>query len=411
MLRVVVSAFRHSLRNSRVLYSVQRGHFVLHDLINVDQGIHDTSTKLTGLNEAWTASMRRLVGGLSDGVDVVTLDNGRMSLDILPTRGMGVWRGRIDGIPVKWDSPVERPVHPAFVDQMRRGGIGWLDGFNELICRCGLGWHGAPGNDVIRDAEGKVLSEQFLTLHGRIANLAAHHVSLEEQGDTIAIKGTVDEASLFGGHLRLESTLSTQIGSSRFAITDVVRNMGAQPAEVEMLYHCNVGRPFLGEGSELHTAATEIAPRNERAAEGINMWNVFEKPEVGYAEQVYFARSAADSSGWGIAVLADAESRHAVCVRYDTATMPWFVLWKNTQAEADGYVAGMEPGSSFPNLRTVERREGRVIRLPPGQSVTFRLSMEVATSRREVRSLLDEVTALQVATPRVVHSSPKPQWV
>ena len=382
-----------------------------HELINVESGIHDTSTRLSGRNESWTASMRRLVGGLSDGVDVVTLNNGRMSLEILPTRGMGVWRGLVDGIPVKWDSPVERPVHPAFVDQMRRGGIGWLDGFNELICRCGLGWHGAPGNDVIRDADGKVLSEQFLPLHGRIANLAAHRVSLEEQGDTIAVHGLVDEASMFGGHLRLESTLSTQIGSNRFSITDVVRNLGAQPAEVEMLYHCNVGRPFLGEGAELHTAATEVAPRNEWAAEGIQKWNVFKGPEVGYAEQVYFAKSAANSSGWGIAVLADAESQHAVCVRYDTSTMPYFVLWKNTQAEADGYVAGLEPGSSFPNLRTVERREGRVLRLSPGQSVTFRLSMEIASHRRDVRNLLDEVIALQGTSPCVVHAVPKPQWV
>lgn len=384
---------------------------MLHDLINVNQGIHDTTSRLAGRDETWNASMRRLSGGLSDGVDVVTLNNGRLSLEILPTRGMGVWRGVIDGIPVKWDSPVERPVHPTFVDQMRRGGIGWLDGFNELICRCGLGWHGAPGNDVIRDADGKTVSEQFLPLHGRIANLAAHCVTVEERGDVVALKGIVDEASLFGGRLRLESTLSTKTNSNRFEITDVVQNLGSQPAEVEMLYHCNIGRPFLGEGSELHTAASEVAPRNDRAAEGINMWNLFESPTAGYAEQVYFTKAAADSSGWGIAVLANAESEYAVCVRFDTSTMPWFVLWKNTQAEADGYVAGMEPGSSFPNLRTVERREGRVIRLPPGQSVTFRLSVEVATSRREVRNLLDEVTALQVVTPRVVHSSPKPQWV
>ena len=382
-----------------------------HDFLNVDEGIHDTETQLSGHIHAWTAAMRRLAGGLSDGVDVLTLDNGRLSLDILPTRGMGIWKGTVDGIPLKWDSPVERPVHPTFVDQMRRGGIGWLDGFNELICRCGLGWHGAPGNDVIQDADGKVVSEQFLPLHGRIANLAAHRVTVEEQGETISVKGIVDEASLFGGRLRLESTLTTTVNSRRFEITDVVQNLGSQPAEVEMLYHCNIGRPFLGEGSMLHMAASEVAPRNDRAAEGINMWNLFEGPTSGYAEQVYFTKAVGDSTGNGLAVLVDAESEHAVCVRFDTSTMPWFVLWKNTQAEADGYVTGLEPGSSFPNLRSVERREGRVIRLPGGDSVTFRLSMEVAGNRQEVRQLLDEVTALQVAHPRTVHASPKQQWV
>ncbi len=382
-----------------------------HELINVDTGIHDTTTRLPGRSAAWSASMRRLAGGLSDGVDVVTLDNGRLSLDILPTRGMGIWRGMIDGIPVKWDSPVERPVHPAFVDQMRRGGIGWLDGFNELVCRCGLGWHGAPGTDVIRDAAGNVVSEQFLPLHGRIANLPAHCVTVEERDDVVSVTGIVEEASLFGGKLRLESALATTVNSNRFEITDVVHNLGSRPAEVEILYHCNFGRPFLGAGSTLHTAASEVAPRDKRAAQGISMWNLFEGPTTGYAEQCYLAKAAADSSGWGMALLADAETEHAVCVRFDTSTMPWFVLWKNTQAEEDGYVAGLEPGSSFPNLRTVERREGRVIQLPPGQSVTFRLSIEVASNRREVRRLLDEVTELQVAHPRVVHSEPKAQWI
>jgi len=384
---------------------------VQHDFVNVEDGIHDTTTRLSGHINAWSASMRRLTGGLSDGVDVVTLNNGRLSLEILPTRGMGIWKGVVDGIPLKWDSPVERPVHPKFVDQMRRGGIGWLDGFNELVCRCGLGWHGAPGNDVIRDSDGKVISEQFLPLHGRIANLAAHRVTLEEQGDAISLKGIVDEASLFGGRLRLESTLTTIVNSCGFEITDVVHNLGSQPAEVEMLYHCNIGRPFLGEGSMLHTAASEVAPRNSRAAEGISMWNLFEGPTSGYAEQAYFTRAIGDSDGWGLAVLSDAKSERAVCVRFDTSTMPVFVLWKNTQAEEDGYVAGLEPGSSFPNLRSVERREGRVIQLQGGDSVTFRLSMEVAETRQGVKRFLDEVTALQVVHSRTVHATPKAEWV
>ena len=236
-------------------------------------------------------------------------------------------------------------------------------------------------------------------------------MTVEELGDRIAVQGIVDEASLFGGKLRLESTLTTQVNSNRFEITDVVQNLGSQPAEVEILYHCNFGRPFLGEGSTLPIAASEVAPRDNRAAEGISMWNLFDGPTTGYAEQCYLAKSVADSNGWGMALLTDAETEYAVCVRFDTSTMPWFVLWKNTQAEADGYVAGLEPGCSFPNLRTVERREGRVIKLSAGQSVTFRLSLEVASNRRDVRRLLDEVTELQVAHPRIVHAVPKAQWI
>ena len=383
---------------------------IRHELLNVDQNVHDTRTEFSQDGSPFRVGMRRLTGGLSDGVDVVTVSNGRLSLELLPTRGMGVWRGNVDGVPLQWNSPIERPVNPAFVDPLRRGGIGWLDGFNELICRCGLGWHGAPGNDVIRDSKGNVVSEQFLPLHGRIANIPAHRVVADVGPDQIRITGVVDEGCLFGGRLRLESSICLQRDCPGFQIVDIVSNRGGQSAEVEMLYHCNIGEPFLGAGSILHSAATEVAPRNERAAEGMSMWNLFQGPTPGFAEQVYYTHAATDTSGQGIAVLTNADSQLAFCVRFDTSTLPWFVLWKNTQAAADGYVTGLEPGSSFPNPRMTERKGGRVLVLGSGDTVTFRLQFEIATEQSRVRQLLDEVTELQVATPRVVHDSPRPEW-
>ncbi|MBL8810105.1 MAG: aldose 1-epimerase family protein [Planctomycetaceae bacterium] len=381
-----------------------------HELINLDAGIHDTQSILTGSGGRTSIQMKRMSGGLSDGVDVVKVDNGRLALQLLPTRGMGIWKASIDGVPVQWNSPVRYPVNPAYVDPMRLGGIGWVDGFNELIVRCGLGWHGAPGKDCIRNAEGQIVAEPFLPLHGRIANLPANHLTASIDGETLSVTGTVDEGCLFGGWLRLTSTLKTNAGSGEFEIIDTVTNMAATPAETEILYHCNVGEPFLEENSVLHTAVKELAPRNARAAEGISMWNLYEGPKAGFAEQVYFADPAADSEGWAVSVLSNAESTHAFSVRHHTSTLPWFTLWKNTGAREDGYVTGLEPGSSFPNPRQIEREQGRLTVLQPGQSVTYRLKFEVATDRRRVREILDEVTSLQVATPRTVHSVPKEGW-
>ena len=380
------------------------------ELLNVDDGIHETTSEIKVGTGSGRIAMRRMKGGLSEGVDVVTVDNGRMSLQVLPTRGMGVWKGLVDGVPVQWNSPVQRPVNPAYVDPMRLGGIGWVDGFNELIARCGLGWHGAPGADCIRDSNGKIIAEPFLPLHGRIANLPAHRVTASVDQDVLSVTGLVDEGCLFGGWLRLESTLRTGLNSSEFEITDTVTNMAGTPAETEILYHCNVGEPFLEQGSVLHTAVRELAPRNARAAEGISMWNLYEGPTPGFPEQVYFADPASDRQGWAVSVLADSKSERAFSVRYDTSTLPWFTLWKNTQARQDGYVTGLEPGSTFPNPRSVERQEGRLRLLQPGESVTYRLRFEVSTGKARTRELLDEVTALQISTAKIVHSEPKPGW-
>ena len=81
---------------------------------------------------------RVLRGGLSDGVEVVEVDNGEMSFTILATRGMGIWKGRYHGLDIGWQAPVPGPVHPSLVDLQDRGGLGWLTGCDEAIVRCGL---------------------------------------------------------------------------------------------------------------------------------------------------------------------------------------------------------------------------------------------------------------------------------
>ncbi len=383
-------------------------------LIDVGSGTCETDTVITpastGFNASgldWSVQMVRLRGGVSDGVDIIRLHNGYLNLSIVPTRGMGIWKADCGRIPLKWDSPVLHPVHPSLVDQSRRGGIGWLDGFNELICRCGLGWHGAPGTDTQRDRDGNVVSEQFLPLHGRIANLAAHQVFVDiDDNGSIAVTGVVDETSVFGERLRLTSRLSTKADSSKFAINDTVTNMGGSPAEVEMLYHCNFGTPLLGEGAMLHTAAERIAPRDARAAEGMDHWETFSGPTSGYAEQVYFVAPISDDSGNGLAVLESPERQSAVALRFETATLPWFTLWKNTQAAEDGYCCGLEPSSSLPNNRQFEREQGRVITLDSAASIDFSLSFQVAESQEQTQALIDEVQQRQQQADRVTEANP-----
>ena len=122
--------------------------------------------RLAGASD-WSLSKRRMRGGVSDGVDVVEVNNGALSVSVLPTRGMGLWRGSYRGLPLGWNSPVALPVHPALVNATDRGGLHWLSGFNEWLCRCGLSSFGPPGIDRVTDAHGNVTAEWPLTLHGR----------------------------------------------------------------------------------------------------------------------------------------------------------------------------------------------------------------------------------------------------
>ena len=339
-------------------------------LTDVDAGLHreqgelrpSAELELAGSSD-WSIRWNTLRGGVSDGVSVVELNNGGFSLSVLPTRGMGIWKGRFHDLPLEWKSPVERPVHPAFVNLQDRGGLGWLHGFNELLCRCGLGFMGPPGDD----------GGEKLTLHGRIANVPAHRV--EVRVDTIGegaieLIGVVDECSMFGPRWRLTSTLRLVAGSSRCEIIDEVTNLGGQPQELSLLYHINIGRPFLEPVATYAVPCRDIAPRDARAAEGIDACYVYGAPVAGFAEQAYYHTPIGAADGWSTAVLANAAANAALAVHFQTRQLPTFTVWKNTVAEADGYVTGLEPGVNFPNFRSFERQQGRLPLIKPGANVS-----------------------------------------
>jgi galactose mutarotase-like enzyme len=362
--------------------------------------------QLAGASE-WSIRKTRLRGGLSDGVDVVTLDNGALSMSVLPTRGMGLWKGSFRGLPIEWKSPVARPVNPQFVNLQERDGLGWLAGFNELMCRCGLAFNGPPGVDRIVDGDGNV-SESELTLHGKIANLPAHRVTAEvdDDGDgTLSVTGVVDESMMFGSALRLTSTVSTQAGSNSLTITDTVFNPSAQPMELQLLYHTNIGRPFLDEGSRIVAAIAEVAPRDDHSAKAADSFDVYPGPLAGRPEEAFFFDLQADGDGSTAVLLKNPAGDCGLQMRFAKQQLPCFTLWKNTQADEDGFVTGLEPGTNFPNLKTFEREQGRVITLTPGGYYTTQIELSVFDTAESVAAAEAAIRDAQSGDP-ARHAAP-----
>jgi hypothetical protein len=359
----------------------------------------------------WSIHKHTLRGGLRDGVEVIEVDNGALSFAILPTRGMGLWRGDYHGCFLGWQPPLLGPVHPRHVDLGDRGGIGWLYGFDEWLCRCGLASNGPPGEDVVE--RGGRTTRTPLTLHGRIANLPAHLVEVRINLDPpyeLSITGQVDEGALFLGCLRLTATYTTVPGSNRVVVHDVVENRAAQPAEMQLLYHCNLGLPFLNAGSRVVAPIREMAPLTLRAAEGIDTFDTYLAPTTGYSEQVYTYDLLPDSHGRTVAMLYTAAADKGFAVRFAPRELPCFTVWKNTGGLEDGYVTGLEPATNYPNFKTFERQKGRVVVLPPGGRWEASWSMEVHDSAAGVAGVLAEIAGLQAHAKAVVHRKPQARF-
>lgn len=377
-------------------------------LTDSEQGIHEPEFKAPRTAKGaekpgYSIRRKTLRGGVREGVDTIEINNGAVSFTVVPTRGMGLWKAWHGETEFGWNSPVKGPVHPQFVPTTEASGLGWLSGFDELLCRCGLINNGAPDfqpNGALR-----------YPLHGQIANLPAHRVeaSIDEASGELSVRGVTDETRFLFQKLRLTSTYKTKIGQSGLTLVDEITNLSGEPAEAQLLYHINFGPPVLDAGAKVVAPVKTIVPRDPRAAEGIGSWDSYPAPQAGFSEQVYFFDLAGGNDGLTKVLLKNAHGTTAVRLTYDTRQLPHFTLWKNTPLEADGYVTGLEPGTNFPNPRSFEGEQNRVVKLAPGQTVKFDLALDFLADSEAIKAAEAEIAKLQTGSPQVF-DKPQPGW-
>ncbi|TWT65293.1 aldose 1-epimerase family protein [Allorhodopirellula solitaria] len=345
-------------------------------------------------------------GGVSEGVEIIRLANSQMHVDVLPTRGMSLWRMQADGVRYQWQSPVAGPVHPNHVDISEPSGLGWLSGFDELVVRCGLDSNGAPEHD----ANGQLV----YPLHGHIANTPADALTVEfdEASGRVELVAETIEARLFFKRWRMRTRVRIHADRDEVELLDDVTNELSTPKTMQLLYHINVGPPVLGENAELSVAIDELAPRDDHAAEQIDEWNRFGEPTSGAEERVYFARPLPDGAGVAHALLADAERERGLAVRFKTSTLPWFILWKNNADIGDGYVCGLEPATNFPNPHSFEQDNGRTVELAGGETASFRVTLAPLTSRDEVQQVQDVIRKINTdqSVSASISRTPRSGW-
>ncbi len=374
-------------------------------LIDADanQALTAPNTLATPGQEDLAVRTHRLSSGLSAGVDLLEVTNGDFTLMVVPTRGMSVHRAKFGDEFIGWKSPVPGPVHPSFVDLGEPSGLGWLDGFDELLVRCGLESNGAPEHDP---DTGRLM----YPLHGRIGNKPARRVTVSIEDDEITVTGVMDEIRFHFLKLRLTSEIRLRQGEAGFRIHDTVENLSESPAEMQLLYHTNFGVPLLDAGAQVIAPVKTLVPRNDHAATGVDNWHSYQAPQAGFEEQVYFFELLARDDGTTRTMLKNAHGTRGAALDFNVRQLPVFTLWKNTTSVADGCVTGLEPGTNFPNPRTYEGQQGRTTKLPPRGAAEFDFALNYLANAAQVTAAEAEIRRIQAGTEPTVHRAPQPGW-
>ncbi|HEY2838944.1 MAG TPA: aldose 1-epimerase family protein [Pirellulales bacterium] len=379
------------------------------NLVDAERGVYLPTLKMVPADivgpqvVGLRAQKRTIQGGPGDGLDVVEISNGPTRLAVLPGRGMGIWKAWCSDIELSWRSPIRGPVNPKHVNLFEGSGIGWLAGFDELICRCGLESNGAPE----WDDQGRLK----YPLHGKIANTPAHLVDVSADGDTgeVTVRGVVDESRLFGRKLRLTSTVQLTSMAPGFAVYDEVTNLSSEPTDFELLYHINFGVPTLTPGARIIAPVKEMAPRDPHSATDTSTWHTYGEPKPGLEEFVHYFRMTPDRDGV-VPVLLKFGPDRGIVLRYEIDQLPCFTLWKCQQPASDGYVTGLEPGTNFPNVRSYEEKQNRTAKLAPGASRSFSLDFEIVSTAERMAAIEADIKIIAGDTPPKIFDKPQAGW-
>jgi hypothetical protein len=324
------------------------------------------------------AGIERLVysGGVAQGVDVLRMvTGGALQYDVLPTRGLDI--GRLDflGVPLAWQSMNGIP-HPAFYD---RQGIEWLrTAAGGFVMSCGMtqvGWSGRAETS----GEG---------LHGRAHHLPCWEINTTEcwEGDELILEvsGTIRQARMFGENLSRRRSIRSVVGTSRLTLTDVYRNEGFSPSPLMMLYHFNLGFPFVTPKMRIEFPSEEIFGRDDIARRGNPL--LWTEPDPEFEEQVFYHyRLRQDPTGWTEVRLVQPEfpsgphgNHGAVMLKlgWETHHLPHFVQWK--MCGAGVHTLGIEPANCGVGGLDEERGKGTVRVLEPGEEIEVRLAVELS---------------------------------
>ena len=129
-------------------------------------------------------------------------------------------------------------------------------------------------------------------------------------------------------------------------------------------------------------------------------------PTAGFDEEVFNIRPLGDSEGDTLALLRNAAADKGVAMRYNLNQLPVLTLWKNTDTLEQGYVVGLEPGTSFAYNRRYQRDLGLVPSIGAGESRLFNLQFDFLQDHAAVAAAEAEVVALQAAQSSEVLSEP-----
>jgi hypothetical protein len=311
-----------------------------------------------------TAALRTFAGGLRQIASVrrITLEDGPErgvaaiafstggGLDFwaLADRAMDIGPLWLKGAQIAWQGPAGF-VHPSLVDAEDHGGRGFERAFSGFLQSCGLEHNRQPAAGY--------------PLHGRLPFLPARVIAAGENWDAetphLYCEAEIVQWRLAAESLRLVRRIEAPIGGTELVIRDRVENRGPAPQRCALLYHFNLGFPFIAPGTIVTVnGRTEFGPL---------------KPPDATILPVVKGADAVGETGVCRMFNPDDPAAPGMTVEFSADTLPHLQIWHD--ARPSTYVLAVEPCTA-PRVPYGELADEPI--LAPGESRAFSVRIAFA---------------------------------
>ena len=325
--------------------------------------LQDKKPFLGDVSQLLRVNRYRMEGGFADGTRCVDIQNETgLHVTVMPDRCMDIAYLRYKGINVSYISR-GGIVAPQYYDPH---GNGWQRTFSGgFLTTCGLDNIGSSCND----------NGVEKGLHGRLSHTPAAEFCAKTIDDGECLKavlsGKMNQNIMFGEKLTLFREIEVESTRSRLIIRDTVVNDAYWPQEYMLLYHFNLGYPFLSPECSVDIPSTHVEPRNRHAADYIHHVHEAQAPEIG--EEMCYYHTLPDTDE--VTVKAYNHQYHFGCrLTFERRFLTHFVQWKNLVPGE--YVMGLEPATNYVNGIAYERQNDILQTLPPQSARTHQVIVE-----------------------------------
>ena len=230
-------------------------------------------------------------------------------------------------------------------------------------------------------------------MHGRLRSTPGEHICTDAvwEGDeyVLTARAEMREAALFGENLVLRRSLRTVYGSRTFSITDEFENESFREEPLMLLYHINMGYPFLSEHTRIYLPTEKVAARDEAAAGHEADYYHMDPPKDNEPEYVFIHDLKPDEEGMITLAVVNEELELGLKLSYHSANLPRFMEWK-TVASGD-YALGLEPANSSVFGRPWHEQRGSVHKIAPFAKERNELTFTILDGQEEIRSAVSRI--------------------